>query len=95
MHSKSIIIDNKYIVTGSMNLSNSGEKKNDENTLIIEDKRLAEFYRDFFLYLWKKIPDKYLNQNVRAEGKDSIGSCTDGIDNNFDGKIDSADAACR
>lgn len=95
MHSKSIIIDDKYIVTGSMNFSNSGEKKNDENTLIIEDNRLALFYKDFFLYLWKKIPDKYLKQNVRAEGKESIGSCTDGIDNNFDGKIDSADDACR
>lgn len=95
MHSKSIIIDDKYIVTGSMNFSNSGEKKNDENTLIIEDNRLALFYKDFFLYLWKKIPDKYLKQNVRAEGKESIGSCTDGIDNNFDGKIDSADEACR
>ena len=78
-----------------MNFSNSGEKKNDENTLIIEDNRLAGFYRDFFLYLWKKIPDKYLKQNVRAEGKDSIGSCSDGIDNNFDGLIDSHDAACR
>ena len=95
MHSKSIIIDDKYIITGSMNFSNSGEKKNDENTLIIEDNRLAGFYRDFFLYLWKKIPDKYLKQNVRAEGKDSIGSCSDGIDNNFDGLIDSHDAACR
>ncbi len=95
MHSKSIIIDDKYIVTGSMNFSNSGEKKNDENTLIIEDNRLALFYKDFFLYLWKKIPDKYLKQNVRAEGKESIGSCTDGIDNNFDGKIDSADDTCR
>ena len=94
LHSKSIIIDNKYVVTGSMNFSNSGENKNDENVIIIEDARLAIFYRDFFEYLWKKIPDKYLKQNVRAEGKDSIGSCEDGVDNNFDGKTDKADSAC-
>jgi len=95
MHNKSIIIDNKYIVTGSMNFSNSGEKKNDENVLIIEDTRLAIFYRNFFNYIWQKIPDKYLKQNVRAEGKNSIGSCSDGVDNNFDGKIDMEDAGCK
>lgn len=95
VHSKSIIIDDKYIIAGSMNFSNSGENKNDENVLIIEDERLARHYKGFFEYLWKKIPDKYLKQGVRAEGKYSIGSCTDGVDNNFDGKIDSEDVGCR
>lgn len=94
MHSKSIIIDDKYIITGSMNFSNSGENKNDENLIIIENTKLTKFYKEFFLYLWAKIPDKWLTRNARAEGKDSIGSCEDGIDNNFDGKIDSADAGC-
>ena len=95
VHSKSIIIDDKYIVAGSMNFTKSGENKNDENALIIEDKRLAKYYRGFFEYLWKKIPEKYLKQNVRAEGKYSIGSCSDGVDNNFDGKIDMEDAGCK
>lgn len=95
MHSKSIIIDDKYIIAGSMNFSKSGENKNDENVVIIEDARLARYYKGFFEYLWKKIPDKYLKQGVRAEGKYSIGSCSDGIDNNFDGKIDSDDAGCK
>ena len=95
LHSKSIIIDDKYIIAGSMNFSKSGENKNDENALIIEDERLAKYYRGFFEYLWNKVPDKYLKQGVRAEGKYSIGSCTDGIDNNFDGKIDMEDAGCK
>lgn len=95
MHSKSIIIDDKYIIAGSMNFSKSGENKNDENVVIIEDARLARYYKGFFEYLWKKIPDKYLKQGVRAEGKYSIGSCSDGIDNNFDGKIDSDDEGCK
>ena len=95
VHSKTIIIDDKYIIAGSMNFTKSGESKNDENALIIEDARLARYYRGFFEYLWKKIPDKYLKQGVRAEGKYSIGSCADSVDNNFDGKIDMEDAGCK
>lgn len=95
IHSKSIIIDDKYLIAGSMNFSKSGENKNDENCLIIESERLSRHYREFFEYLWNKIPDKYLNQYVNAEGKDSIGSCSDGIDNDYDGKIDMQDEACR
>lgn len=95
VHSKTIIIDDKYIVAGSMNFTKSGENKNDENCLIIEDERVSKYYRGFFEYLWKKIPDKYLKQGVRAEGKYSIGSCSDGIDNNFDGKIDMEDKGCK
>ena len=95
LHSKSIIIDDKYIITGSMNFSNSGENKNDENSIIIESYRFAKYYREFFEYLWNKIPDKYLKQFVRAESKESIGSCNDGIDNNFDGKIDTYDNGCK
>ena len=94
LHSKSIIIDDEYIFAGSMNFSNSGENKNDENLLIIKNPRLATYYHKFFTYLWDKIPDKYLTQNPRAEGKDSVGSCFDGIDNDFDGKIDSQDEGC-
>lgn len=95
MHSKSIIVDDKYIITGSMNFSKSGEDKNDENVLIIEDQRLANYYRGFFEYLWDKIPKRYLKYGVRSEGHYSIGSCTDGIDNNFDGKIDKEDVGCK
>lgn len=95
IHSKSIIIDDEYIVAGSMNFSNSGENKNDENVLIIENKTLARYYKGFFEYLWKKIPKRYLQHGVRSEGKFSIGSCSDGIDNNYDGNIDKDDIGCK
>ena len=94
MHSKTIIIDDKYIIAGSMNFSNSGENKNDENCLIIENEKLAKDYKQFFMYLWNKVPDFWLNHNAHAEGKDSVGSCSDGIDNDFDGKTDKADEGC-
>ncbi len=95
IHSKSVIIDDRYIFAGSMNFTNSGENKNDENSILIEDVRLAKFYRGFFNYLWEKIPEKYLTHYVKAEGKEAIGSCSDGIDNDYDGKIDLSDDGCR
>lgn len=95
LHSKVIIIDAKYVITGSTNFSNSGENKNDENMIIIENPKIANFYSDYFEYLWKKIPDKYLKFNPPAESKYSIGSCADGIDNDFDGKIDKDDEGCK
>lgn len=94
LHSKSIIIDDKYLLAGSMNFSRSGESFNDENMLIIKNPRLAVFYRDFFNYLWSKIPEVYLSRAPKAESPESIGSCFDGIDNDFDGKIDFADEGC-
>ena len=83
------------MVIGSANFSSSGENKNDENMLVIENQKLAEFYRQYFEYFWSKIPDRYLKHTVSAESKYSIGSCSDGIDNDFDGKIDFADERCK
>lgn len=95
MHSKSMIIDDKYTVIGSMNFSNSGENKNDENLIIINNSEITKFYKEFFLYQWEKIDNKWLYTNVRAEGKGSIGSCYDGLDNNYDGFTDLEDPACK
>ena len=95
LHSKTMVIDGKYIILGSMNFSNSGENKNDENLLIIENSKLAHNYETFFKYLWAMIPDKYLKHNPKPESKESIGSCTDGVDNNFNGKIDKQEESCK
>lgn len=95
MHSKTMIIDDEYLILGSMNFSNSGENKNDENLLIIKDKLLATHYKTFFNYLWSIIPNRYLKYNPKAESKDSIGSCSDGVDNNFNGKIDKEEEFCK
>lgn len=95
LHSKSIIIDDKYTIIGSMNFSRSGEGVNDENLLIIKNPEIAKFYKTFFQYLWQRIPDYWLTHNARSESPDSIGSCSDGLDNDFDGKIDKADDSCK
>ncbi len=49
MHHKVIIIDVCIVVTGSYNFSNT---RNDENTLIIHDPEMAEFYREEFARVW-------------------------------------------
>ncbi len=95
MHMKSIIIDDKISSIGSMNYTNSGNNRNDENVLIIENKDIAIFLRNTFLYLWNKIPEKYEHFDPRAESFESVGSCYDGIDNNFDKKIDFMDDGCK
>jgi phosphatidylserine/phosphatidylglycerophosphate/cardiolipin synthase-like enzyme len=95
MHSKSMFIDDKYSIIGSMNFSNSGENKNDENFLVIKNDKIAKVGKEFFLYQWEKIDNKWLKQNPRVEGIDSIGSCYDGIDNDYDELIDKAEDACK
>lgn len=94
LHSKAIIIDDEISVIGSMNFSNNGEKRNDENVLVIYDKEITRYLKNTFLHLWNKIPSKYLNYDPKAESLESIGSCSDNIDNDFDEKIDKEDSSC-
>ena len=95
LHSKTIIIDDKFTIMGSMNFSQSGDSKNDENVLIIENSNISSNYKNFFLNLWDSIPDKWLYIYPGAESHNSIGSCSDGIDNDHDGKIDLNDEGCK
>lgn len=94
MHTKSIFIDDYISVLGSMNFTKSAQNKNDENVLIIYNEEITRYLKQTFLYLWNKIPDKYEHYDPHAESKESIGSCFDGIDNDFDEKIDKDDEGC-
>ncbi len=95
MHMKSIIIDDKYSVIGSMNFTKSAERYNDENVLIIKNQKLAGAFKKEFLRFWTEIPDKWLYKNPQAESFNSINSCFDGIDNDFDEKTDMKDDSCN
>ena len=95
MHMKSALIDSKHLIIGSMNWTSAGESKNDENTIVIKDAgSLAREYRTFFNKLWSSIPSRWATDDPMAESKDSFGSCQDGIDNDFDNKVDHRDSAC-
>ena len=48
MHHKVMIIDGQTVVTGSYNFSASAETRNDENTLVIHNSRIAAQYLDEF-----------------------------------------------
>lgn len=95
MHAKSMIIDDEYIISGSMNFTKAGEEKNDENTIIVKNVNLAKQYKSYFLVLWDLIPNKYLYIDPNPESFESLNSCIDGIDNDFDGKIDITDELCK
>ncbi|MGM5484974.1 MAG: phospholipase D-like domain-containing protein [Nanobdellota archaeon] len=53
MHHKVFIIDNRTVITGSYNPTESGTERNDENILIIENKRIADAYLDEFIRIYK------------------------------------------
>jgi phosphatidylserine/phosphatidylglycerophosphate/cardiolipin synthase-like enzyme len=45
-HNKVMVIDNRTIITGSFNFTQSAQKRNAENLLIIEDEGLAQAYAE-------------------------------------------------
>lgn len=94
MHIKSIIVDDEYLVSGSMNLTKAGNTKNDENTIIIKNSKLSKEYKKYFLKLWSSIPNKYLYKDPNPESLESGKSCFDGIDNDFDHTVDMKDKRC-
>ena len=53
MHHKVFIIDEKIVITGSMNPTINGDVNNDENLLIIESKNIARKYVEEFNVLKK------------------------------------------
>jgi phosphatidylserine/phosphatidylglycerophosphate/cardiolipin synthase-like enzyme len=49
LHHKVFIVDEKTVITGSFNPTQNGDKKNDENLVIIRDKEIArEFVEEFW-----------------------------------------------
>jgi phosphatidylserine/phosphatidylglycerophosphate/cardiolipin synthase-like enzyme len=54
LHHKVFIIDGKTVITGSFNFSDSADKNNDENLLIIESEELARQYEDEFKLVYSK-----------------------------------------
>ena len=94
MHMKSAVVDDKFLITGSMNWSSAGERKNDENILVIESSTYAKQMHSFFNELWTSIPDVWLTKDPLPESKDSSTSCNDGVDNDFDNLADANDPDC-
>jgi phospholipase D len=45
-HNKSMILDNRWVLTGSFNFTRAANSKNAENILLIDDPSLAQIYKE-------------------------------------------------
>lgn len=94
MHMKSAIADLKNVIMGSMNWTDSGDTKNDENTLLVNNNvKLAREMSSYFQALWRTLD--HVKYDARAESLGSINSCFDGVDNDHDGRADEKDSGCK
>ena len=96
------------VVFGSMNFTASGDEQNDENTLYVKNGAFASAFQSEFNRQWSDLTAVPSCTSVSVEGTDSStcsprnncgascssGSCCDGLDNDYDGKLDLAEEAC-
>lgn len=54
MHHKVMIIDERYVVTGSYNFTQAAARSNDESLLIVDSPSIAEFYLEEWWRLWEE-----------------------------------------
>jgi phosphatidylserine/phosphatidylglycerophosphate/cardiolipin synthase-like enzyme len=57
MHNKLIIIDDRIVITGSLNFSSNAENNNDENVIIIDNPDIAQLYVQEFDRIWSLAKD--------------------------------------
>jgi phosphatidylserine/phosphatidylglycerophosphate/cardiolipin synthase-like enzyme len=57
MHNKVIVVDGRFVITGSMNYSTNAEENNDENVIIIENPEIARHYLQDFDRIWARALD--------------------------------------
>jgi phosphatidylserine/phosphatidylglycerophosphate/cardiolipin synthase-like enzyme len=57
MHNKVIVVDERYVITGSLNFSTNAEESNDENVVIIDNPDIAKLYMQNFERIWSLAPE--------------------------------------
>lgn len=57
MHDKVIIVDQRYVITGSLNFSTNAEDSNDENVIILDNAEIARLYLQEFDRIWSQASD--------------------------------------
>jgi len=57
LHDKLIILDNRYVITGSFNFSTNATENNDENVIIIDNAEIASLYMQEFGRVWSIATD--------------------------------------
>ena len=57
LHHKVIVVDERIVITGSMNYSTNAEENNDENVIIIDNAEIARLYLQEFERVWNLASD--------------------------------------
>jgi phosphatidylserine/phosphatidylglycerophosphate/cardiolipin synthase-like enzyme len=57
LHHKLIIVDERIVITGSLNFSSSASEANDENVIIVENPDIARYYLAEFERVWSQASD--------------------------------------
>ena len=57
LHHKVIVVDDRIVITGSMNYSTNAEENNDENVIIIDNAEIARLYLQEFDRVWNLASD--------------------------------------
>lgn len=57
MHNKVIVVDERFVITGSLNFSTNAEESNDENVIIIDNADIAKLYMQDFERVWSLASD--------------------------------------
>lgn len=57
LHHKVIVVDERIVITGSMNYSTNAEENNDENVIIIDNAEIARLYLQEFERVWNLAED--------------------------------------
>jgi phosphatidylserine/phosphatidylglycerophosphate/cardiolipin synthase-like enzyme len=57
MHNKVVIVDERFVITGSLNFSTSAEENNDENVIILDNPQIASLYMQEFDRIWAQGTD--------------------------------------
>jgi phosphatidylserine/phosphatidylglycerophosphate/cardiolipin synthase-like enzyme len=62
MHNKVIVVDERFVITGSLNFSTNAEESNDENVIIIDNPDIASLYMQDFDRVWALATDPEPNK---------------------------------
>ena len=69
MHHKFVIIDNQFVLNGSLNWSEKGVIKNYENIIILDDEKIVQQFTTQFDELWLKFGDIITLLDIEQKGK--------------------------
>jgi phosphatidylserine/phosphatidylglycerophosphate/cardiolipin synthase-like enzyme len=61
LHNKGFVIDSSVVALGSENWSGDGVLRNRDASVIIANKRAAEYYEKIFLHDWDNIAHQSVN----------------------------------